>query len=75
MLYASLDLDNDYEVHAFDWPGYGLSSRSTTDRFSCLPKEYGHVLSEYIRRSGIDTAKLAIYATDIGALPALLLPL
>jgi pimeloyl-ACP methyl ester carboxylesterase len=33
------------------------------------------VLDEYIRKAGIDTSKLTIYATDIGALPALLLAL
>ena len=27
----SLALADDYEVHAFDWPGYGLSSRPTLD--------------------------------------------
>ena len=71
----SLALADDYEVHAFDWPGYGLSSRPTVDRFSYAPKDYAHVLHEYIRKAGIDTSKLTIYATDIGALPALLLAL
>ena len=28
-LSLSLALADDYEVHAFDWPGYGLSSRPT----------------------------------------------
>jgi len=32
-------------------------------------------LKKYIHRSGIDTSKLVIYATDIGALPALMLAL
>jgi pimeloyl-ACP methyl ester carboxylesterase len=71
----SLVLADDYEVHAFDWPGYGLSSRPTVDKFSYAPKDYAHVLHEYIRKAGIDTSKLTIYATDIGALPALLLAL
>lgn len=71
----SLALGDDYEVHAFDWPGYGLSSRPTVDRFSYAPKEYARVLNEYVRKAGIDTSKLTIYATDIGALPALLLAL
>lgn len=71
----SLNLARDYEVHAFDWPGYGLSSRPPVDRFSYAPKDYARVLKEYIRKSGIDTSKLLIYATDIGALPALLLAL
>jgi pimeloyl-ACP methyl ester carboxylesterase len=68
----SLILASDYEVHAFDWPGYGLSSRPPADRFSYAPNDYADVLKQYIRQSGIDTSKLVIYATDIGALPALL---
>ena len=75
-LYAWKDiaeaLAGDYEVHAFDWPGYGLSSRPTVDRFSYAPKDYARVLDRYIK-AGIDTSKLTIYATDIGALPTLLL--
>ena len=71
----SLALADDYEVHAFDWPGYGLSSRPTVDKFSYAPRDYAHVLNEYIGKAGIDTSKLTIYATDIGALPALLLAL
>ncbi|MEX3955646.1 alpha/beta fold hydrolase [Trinickia sp. EG282A] len=65
-------LSSDYEVHAFDWPGYGQSSRPGADRFSYAPKDYANVLKDYIRRSGIDSSQLVIYATDIGALPALL---
>lgn len=68
----SLVLADDYEVHAFDWPGYGLSSRPTVDRFSYAPKDYARVLDNYIGKAGIDTSTLTIYATDIGALPALL---
>lgn len=64
-----------YEVHAFDWPWYGLSSRPPAGRFSYAPKEYARVLNAYIRKSGIDRSRLTIYATDIGALPALLLAL
>ena len=71
----SKDLSADYEVHAIDWPGYGLSSRPPADKFSYSPKDYAAVLGEYIKKSGIDTSKLTIYATDIGALPALLLAL
>jgi pimeloyl-ACP methyl ester carboxylesterase len=78
-LYAWKDvaetLARDYEVHAFDWPGYGLSSRPPVEEFSYAPKDYAQVLKEYIRASGIDTGNLVIYATDIGALPALLLAL
>ena len=77
-LYAWKDISlaaDDYEIHAFDWPGYGLSSRPTLDRFSYAPKDYAHVLHQYIGRAGIDTSKLTIYATDIGGLPALLLAL
>lgn len=64
-----------YEVHAFDWPGYGLSSRPEADRFAYAPRDYARVLQSYIRASRIDTSRLTIYATDIGALPALLLAL
>jgi pimeloyl-ACP methyl ester carboxylesterase len=69
----ALTLGNDFEVHAFDWPGYGLSSRPPADQFSYAPKDYANVLKKYIVKSRIDTSKLVIYATDIGALPALLL--
>jgi pimeloyl-ACP methyl ester carboxylesterase len=65
-------LSSDYEVHAFDWPGYGQSSRPGTDRFSYAPRDYARVLEAYIQTSGIDKKNLLIYATDIGALPALL---
>ncbi len=63
------------EVHAFDWPGFGFSSRPTTDRFSYAPMDYARVLDGYIEKAHIDRSKLTIYATDIGALPALLLSL
>ena len=65
-------LANDYEVHAFDWPGYGLSSKPDPEKFSYAPQDYARVLREYIRKANIDTSTLTIYATDIGALPALL---
>jgi pimeloyl-ACP methyl ester carboxylesterase len=71
----SLALGDEYEVHAFDWPGYGLSSRPSVDKFAYAPANYARVLREYITAAGIDSANLAIYATDIGALPALLLAL
>jgi pimeloyl-ACP methyl ester carboxylesterase len=71
----SLTLASDYEVHAFDWPGYGLSSRPPVDRFWYAPRDYADVLKQYIRKSGIDTSRLVVYATDIGALPALILAL
>lgn len=71
----SLALADDYEVHAFDWPGFGLSSRPAIDTFSYAPKDYAQVLRAYIGKADIDPAKLTIYATDIGALPALLLAL
>jgi len=71
----SLPLARDYQVHAFDWPGYGLSSRPSVDKFSYAPKDYARGLKEYIDKAGIDKSKLIIYATDIGALPALLLAL
>lgn len=65
----------DYEVHAFDWPGFGLSSRPPADRFGYAPRDYARVLDAYIARADIDPATLTIYATDIGTLPALLLAL
>jgi len=68
-------LGEDYEVHAFDWPGYGQSSRPAPERFTYAPADYARVLERYIRHEHIDTSKLTIYATDIGALPALLLAL
>jgi pimeloyl-ACP methyl ester carboxylesterase len=68
-------LTDDYEVHAFDWLGYGLSSRPTVDKFSYGPRDYARVLKQYIGKAGIDPSKLTICATDIGALPALLLAL
>ncbi len=72
---VSLTLSDEYEVHAFDWPGYGRSSRPTIDRFSYAPRDYAYVLKEYIEKASIDTSKLTIYATDIGGLPTLLLAL
>lgn len=71
----SLALGKDYDVHAFDWPGYGQSSRPSAEQFSYAPKDYARVLKGYIDKSGIDKSQLVIYATDIGALPALLLAL
>jgi pimeloyl-ACP methyl ester carboxylesterase len=68
-------LADDFEVHAFDWPGFGLSSRPQVDRFSYAPRDYARVLKNYIDRSGIDRSQLTIYATDISALPTLLLAL
>jgi pimeloyl-ACP methyl ester carboxylesterase len=68
-------LAHDYGVHAFDWPGYGQSSRPAFERFSYAPRAYAQVLKAYIERAGIDRSKLVIYATDIGALPVLLLAL
>ncbi|QPF89025.1 alpha/beta fold hydrolase [Bradyrhizobium commune] len=71
----SLALAVDHDVHSFDWPGYGLSSRPPVDRFAYAPADYARVLKGYIEAAGIDRTKLTIYATDIGALPALLLAL
>ena len=68
----SLALGDDYEVHAFDWPGFGQSSRPSSDTFAYAPRDYARVLKSYIDKTGIDRSKLTIYATDIGALPALL---
>ena len=71
----SQELGRDYEIHAFDWPGYGESSRPAPGKFRYAPRDYARVLKGYIERARIDTANLVIYATDIGALPALLLAL
>lgn len=65
-------LGEDYEVHAFDWPGFGQSSRPAANEFGYAPRDYARVLRQYIATAGIDRSKLTIYATDIGALPALL---
>ncbi|GJG98427.1 alpha/beta fold hydrolase [Cupriavidus pauculus] len=69
---AAATLGRDFEVHAFDWPGYGDSSRPPADQFSYAPRAYADVLQRYIDKAGIDRQRLVIYATDIGALPALL---
>ncbi len=69
------DLGEDYEVHAFDWPGYGQSSRPSAGQFAYAPRDYARVLGQYIDKAHLDTSMLTIYATDIGALPALLLAL
>lgn len=66
-------LVKDYEVHAFDWPGYGGSSRPSSDEFSYSPRDYANVLKDYIQTAGLDSKKLFVYGTDIGALPVLLL--
>lgn len=71
----SIALGDEYEVHSFDWPGYGKSSRPAVEKFSYAPKSYADVLKAYIEKAGIDQLHLTIYATDIGALPALLLAL
>lgn len=71
----ALALGQDHEVHAFDWPGYGLSSRPPVERYAYAPRDYAQVLKAYIDTARIDRSKLVIYATDIGALPALLLAL
>jgi pimeloyl-ACP methyl ester carboxylesterase len=65
-------LARDYDVHAIDWPGYGQSSRPVPEKFSYAPRDYARVLRDYIGKAGIDRSKLTIYATDIGALPALI---
>lgn len=68
-------LAGEYEVHAFDWPGFGLSSRPPVDHFSYSPQDFSRVLKEYLEHADIDRSRLIVYATDIGALPALLLAL
>jgi pimeloyl-ACP methyl ester carboxylesterase len=66
-------LAEEFEVQAFDWPGYGRSSRPSSEEFSYSPKDYANVLKDYIQSAGLDSTKLLVYATDIAALPALLL--
>ncbi len=66
-------LGDTYEVHAFDWPGFGQSSRPAAGTFSYAPQDFAAVLKAYIAKAGIERSTLTIYATDIGALPALLL--
>lgn len=73
--HIALALADDYDVHSFDWPGYGLSSRPAVDRFSYAPSDYARVLKDYLDKAGIDRSTLTIYATDISALPVLLLAL
>ena len=68
----ALTLGKDYEVHAIDWPGYGQSTRPPADQYGYAPRDYAEVVKDYIRKSGIDSSKLVIYATDIGGLPPLL---
>ena len=68
-------LSTDYEVHAFDWPGYGQSTRPSPSQFSYSPRDYAKILKAYLEKTGIDRSKLVIYASDIGGLPALLLAL
>lgn len=70
--HVSLALGDDFEVHAFDWPGFGQSSRPPAGRFAYAPRDYASVLGKYVEKAGIDRSKLTIYATDIGGLPALL---
>lgn len=71
----ALKLGQEYEVQAFDWPGYGQSSRPPVEKFSYSPKDYANVLRDYIKKEEINSSELLIYATDIGSLPVLLLAL
>ncbi|TCR76830.1 alpha/beta hydrolase [Rhizobium sp. BK376] len=66
------DLVSDYDVHSFDWPGYGLSSRPAPEEFSYSPTDFSTILKAYVLASGIDCSRLTIYGTDIGSLPVLL---
>lgn len=65
-------LARDYEVHAIDWPGYGMSSRPAVATFSYSPRDYADILRAYIKSAHVDRSRLTIFATDIGSLPALL---
>lgn len=68
-------LADESDVHSFDWPGYGLSSRPSSADFSYAPRTYAQLLRQYILAAGIDRSTLTIYATDISGLPVLLLAL
>ena len=68
---VTTELAADHEIHAFDWPGFGQSSRPATG-FDYAPRDYARILATYIDKAGIDRSRLVIYATDIGGLPALL---
>src|SRR5262245_16207345 len=46
----ALTLGDRYEVHAFDWPGYGMSSRPPAETFAYAPADYARVLQAYIRK-------------------------
>nr|WP_299505975.1 alpha/beta hydrolase [uncultured Rhizobium sp.] len=72
---VSLKLGEDYDVHAIDWPGYGRSTRPPAEDFSYAPKAYADVLKAYIETARIRKDELVIYATDVAALPVLLLAL
>lgn len=68
-------LANEYDVHTFDWPGFGLSTRPSAEAFPYSPRIYASSLKQYIGKAGIDRSNLTIYATDISSLPVLLLAL
>lgn len=68
---VTAELAGEFEIHAFDWPGFGQSSRPASG-FGYAPRDYARILNAYIDKAGIDRSRLLIYATDIGALPALL---
>ena len=59
-------LADDFEVHAFDWPGYGLSSRPADGTFSYAPKDYARVLKDYIKSGGTEVAGLQRYNGSTG---------
>jgi pimeloyl-ACP methyl ester carboxylesterase len=59
-------LARDVAVHAFDWPGYGGSTRPRDADFGYRARAYARVLDEYIAAAGIDRAGLLVYGTHIG---------
>src|SRR5262249_15417179 len=71
----SQQLGSEYEVHAFDWPGYGQSSRPPAGIFNYAPRDYAQVLKSNINGVVIDKPRPVISATNIGGLPPLLLAL
>ncbi len=64
------ELADEYEVHAFDWPGFGLILAAGANEVRLRARGLCRVSRNYIEKAGIDRSRLIIYATDIGALPA-----
>lgn len=72
---VSLKFGEDYDVDAIDWPGHGRSTRPPAKDFPYAPKAYADMLKAYIETARIRKDDLVIDATDVEALPVLLLAL